>query len=291
MAEYDIALIGGDRRTAYMVPFLKEQGYRVMGYRLYKTREEIRADGEAESLQQALESADLIVGGIPMEKRGVLCMKEVSRYLRKRHKVFGGLLPEGFCRECAERGIPCYDFMKDEGMAIFNAIATAEGAILEALLHKETNIHGSCSLVLGYGRCGRVLAEKLKGWSARVTVASVSREELAVADSMGLDTLSLEELKKEIGSFSYIYNTIPALVLPKNLLELMQPGVLVVDLASGMGGADVRAAGRLGIACIHCLGLPGKYAAEVSAGKLAEYVLEKCGGSARTGGMGDGSEG
>lgn len=276
MGEYDIALVGGDRRTAYMVPFFREKGCRVIGYRLYKTREETKPDGEAESLQHALEAAKIIVGGIPMEKRGVVNGKEISRHLRKYHCVFGGLLPEGFYRECAERGIPCYDFMKEEGLSVFNAIATAEGAVLEALLHKETNIHGSKSLVLGYGRCGRVLADKLKGWSARVTVASVSREELAVAESLGMDILLLDHLKEEIHSFSYIYNTIPALVLKEEVLKEAARDVLVIDLASGRGGVDVRAARMLGIETIHCLGLPGKYAAEISARKLAEYVMEKC---------------
>ena len=60
--------------------------------------------------------------------------------------------------------------MKDESIAVFNAVATAEGAILEAMLHKQTNIHHSRTLVLGYGRCGKVLSEKLKGLSAHVTV-------------------------------------------------------------------------------------------------------------------------
>ena len=27
MAEYDIAVIGGDKRTAYMIPFFMEKGY------------------------------------------------------------------------------------------------------------------------------------------------------------------------------------------------------------------------------------------------------------------------
>ena len=36
MAEYDIAVIGGDKRIAYMIPFFMEKGYRVIGYKVYR---------------------------------------------------------------------------------------------------------------------------------------------------------------------------------------------------------------------------------------------------------------
>ena len=55
MAEYDIAVIGGDKRTAYMIPFFMEKGYRVIGYKVYRNKNmEIKADGYADSLKQAV---------------------------------------------------------------------------------------------------------------------------------------------------------------------------------------------------------------------------------------------
>lgn len=292
MAEYDIAVIGGDKRTAYMIPFLKERGYRVICYKIYNIKEEgqkippvgkvrVRADGYADSLKQAVESAEIIVGGIPMEKKGIVNIRELSRHIRKCHTIFGGVIPEAFREECAERGIVCYDFMKDEGIAIFNAVATAEGAILEAMLHKQTNIHGSKSLVLGYGRCGKVLAEKLKGLSAMVTVCGNNQTELALAEAMGMETLPLKELKACLAEFEYIYNTVPALILNEELLEQVEKDALIVDIASGKGGIDYKAADKMQIRTLHCLGLPGKYAGQVSAKRLAEYVADKWEGGAR----------
>ena len=68
MAEYNIAVIGGDKRTAYMIPFFMERGYRVIGYKIYHRNDMgIEADGYADSLKQAVESAEVIVGGIPIE--------------------------------------------------------------------------------------------------------------------------------------------------------------------------------------------------------------------------------
>ncbi len=276
MAEYDIAVIGGDRRIAYMAPFFREKGYRVIGYKISRINgKAAETDGTAETLKQAVESAEIIVGGIPMEKKGIVNIKELSRHLRKHHKVFGGILPEAFRQECDERGICCYDYMKDECIAIFNAVATAEGAILEALLHKETNIHKSNTLVLGYGRCGTVLAQKLKNLSAFVTVCGGSPTELARAAAAGAETLPLCRLSERAGEYEYIYNTVPALVLEEGILEKLQKDALIIDIASGKGGVDYQAAERIGINVVHCLGLPGKYAGKISAKKLTEYVLNK----------------
>lgn len=276
MAEYDIALIGGDKRTAYMGPFFKEMGYRVIGYKLCHIKDaDAVPDKIADSLKQAVESADVIVGGIPIEKKGIINIRELSRHLRRRHRVFGGVISEAFRQECDERGILCYDFMKDESIAVFNAVATAEGAILEALSHKDTNIHGSKSLVLGYGRCGKVLAQKLKGLSANVTVCGNNLIELATAETMGMEILELNRLEEKMEEYEYIYNTIPAMVLREELLQNVRKDALVIDIASGKGGVDERRAEELKVRSLHCPGLPGKYAGRISAKRLAEYVIDK----------------
>lgn len=280
MAEYDIAVIGGDKRTACMIPFFMEKGYRVIGYKVYHKNNvdndlDIEADGYAESLKQAAESAPVIVGGIPIEKKGIVNLRELSRHIRKYHRIFGGVIPESFRQECSERGIACYDFMKDENVAIFNAVATAEGAVLEAMLHKQTNIHHSRTLVLGYGRCGKVLSEKLKGLSAYVTVCSNNSQELAMAEAFGMDVLPLKDLGEEIAGFEYIYNTVPVVILDEEMLKRMGKDVLIIDIASGRGGLDYKEAEERQIKALHCLGLPGKYAGKISAKCLSEYVMEK----------------
>lgn len=125
--------------------------------------------------------------------------------------------------------------MKDEGIAIFNAVATAEGAVLEAMIHKQTNIHHSRTLGAGYGRCGKVLGEKLKGLSAHVTACGSNAAELAMAEAFGMDVLPLKELEGKIGEFEYIYNTIPALVIEGEVLKKVGKDALIIDIASGRG--------------------------------------------------------
>lgn len=283
MGQCDIALIGGDARTAYMLPYLLEKGYRVICYGLSLACGSEGRRIEAKSLREAIESSKYIVGGIPFLKdNSVSCFQELPdlqveelyRSFQNGQILFGGILSEEFVGACKEKGVTCYDFMKNEPYVIKNAIATAEGSILEALQNQKTNIHESHSLVLGYGRCGRVLAQKLKGLDAKVSVCSQSEEELAYADSFGMKTVHLKDLKTYIADYEYIYNTIPARILSRDTLVKIRKDALVIDIASLPGGVDDEAAERVGVTVLHCYGLPGKYAPKAVAEGLVEYVMQ-----------------
>lgn len=283
MKQFDIALIGGDARIAHMAPYLFKKGYRVIGYGLSNDSEIDDSFVEAHSLKEAIEVAGCIAGGIPLFKGNLLCSQqplmdllkeEFYTSLQKGQRVFGGILPAEFINICKDRGIVCYDFMKNEPYVIKNAIATAEGSILEALQHKNTSIHGSESLVLGYGRCGRILAQKLKGLGAKVCVCSQSEEELAQAETYGMKGLCLHELEKYISQYEYIYNTIPAVVLSQDVLRYVRKDALVIDIASAPGGVEDEAAKKFGVRVLYCYGLPGKYAPKTAAEGLAEYVIQ-----------------
>lgn len=282
MKKYDIAIIGGDKRTACMAQIFPKKGLRVTTYGIVNTPKIL--PGRASSFQEALDSAKILVFGIPFQQNDSVffeknmppvTLTELQRCLRKHHRVFGGVIPENFKKLCEKREIGCYDFMKDESLTIYNAIATAEGAVTEALLHRDTNLHHSRCLVLGYGRCGTVLADKLRGLHARVTVCCADTKELAKADSLGMDILPLSLLRHEIRHFEYLFNTIPAIILREDCLLAANTESLIIDIASGAGGVDYEAARRLGIPAFHCPGLPGKYASQSSAERLTEFVMQK----------------
>lgn len=284
MMRFDFAIIGGDKRTAYMVPIFMEKGYRVVCYQTVNLPYD--KTYYAASLKEALDQTQVVVAGIPFVKNDcIFCEEQTAeirisdfqRCLRKHQKIFGGVIPETFRRTCEEREIGCYDFMKDEPLTLYNAISTAEGAILEAMLHKACNLHQSQTLVLGYGRCGKVLADKLKGLSACVTVCSNNEQELALACALGFDTLHLSRLVKCIGRFTYIFNTIPACVLTKPCLANLRRNTIVIDIASNQIGADYEAAKLMNTHICFCPGLPGKYAGESCAAHLVDYVLKCCG--------------
>lgn len=289
IGKFDIAILGGDKRTACMAPILAEKGYRVVCFRTVETAcsQTIKAKlFFTDSLRDALDFSPVIICGIPFIKSDCLycenekadstiSISEIQRSIHKRQKIFAGVIPESFRRVCEEREISCYDFMLDEPMTLCNAVSTAEGAILEALMHKGTNIHMSNTLVLGYGRCGKILADRLYGLHACVTVCSNDANELALADALGFKTMHLSALCKNICCFEYIFNTIPACVLNRRCLEKISHNALIIDIASNKVGAEYEAAKQLNVNIHFCPGLPGKYAGESCAKYLTEYVIKR----------------
>lgn len=289
MAKYDIAILGGDRRTACMAPILVEKGYRVLCFCTVETACSPSIKSKiyfTESLREALDSAPVIIGGIPFArsdslyceadtKGAAISLAEIQRSIRKHQKIFAGVIPESFRHTCEEREITCYDFMLDEPMTLYNAVSTAEGAILEALLHKDTNLHMSNALVLGYGRCGKIIADRLKGLHACVTVCSNDANELALACALGFETLHLSGLWKNICCYEYIFNTVPARILNRKCLEKVSANAVIIDIASNKSGADYETAGKLNVNIRFCPGLPGKYAGESCAKYLTDYVINR----------------
>lgn len=278
MEKTDIAVLAGDKRTLYMAEELVKKGYSVY----YCDRQESHTDcsdiaeshtdcrSMAEKERKALGEARAVAGGVPFLEE-----EEIFPYLQPGQLFFGGMLSEAFVKKCREKGIKCFDFMREERIAVFNAIATAEGAAAEAIREKETNLHGSKCLVCGYGRCGKVLCSKLKGLSAQVTAASRDEKELAWAEALGTDTLTLSALSGKIQEYDYIFNTIPEVILQRELLEKTGKDVLIIDIASGEGGINYEEAKRLERKALHLLGIPGKVAPRASAQCLAAYIMEK----------------
>lgn len=274
-----IAVIGGDKRQEYVVELLESRGYRVTTYG-------VKAAGMCKSLREAVSDANLILGPVPFTrdqktlvwsgtKEGPTLL-ELMLLLSEKQILAGGLIPEPVVRSCNERQIGCFDFMKSETLTVFNSIATAEGAIAEAVLRHPSNLHGADILVIGYGRCGKTLAGKLRGLSAAVTVCARSQEERMHAVVQGCRAMDFEECYESLSRFEIIFNSVPALVLDEKALKKVSKDTLIIDIASAPGGVDFAASGILGIEAVLCSGLPGRYSPKSSAGAVVEEVLRHC---------------
>jgi dipicolinate synthase subunit A len=158
---------------------------------------------------------------------------------------------------------------RDE-VAILNSVPSAEGAIQMAMEATNITIHSSNSFVLGLGRCGLTLANTLKGMGARVTVVARKPADLARAIEMGVKAIDYSELRKEICKAEIFFNTVPALILDRFLLEVMSREAVIIDLASIPGGTDFEYAQMLGIKAQLAPGLPG-----IVAPKTAGRILAK----------------
>jgi dipicolinate synthase subunit A len=223
-----------------------------------------------QTLNELFEKCGVLIGPIPFSKDQVtitaknppsdLTIAHVAYLLTNHHFLIAGSIPQPITGLCDSRHIGYYDLMKNEKITILNAIATAEGTIMEAIGTSDRNLHGSNCLVLGYGRCAKVLSQKLKAMDARVTVAARSEEALAYANASGLLTVHLSNIKCILPSFHYIFNTIPAMIVDRDYLDLVDKHVTIIDISSAPGGVDFDYAKHLKLNARLCLGLPGKVA-------------------------------
>jgi len=279
---FDFAIIGGDIRLAYLTVDLIKRGYRVIIYGVVSEGMDINCRTAA-SLQEALELANMIIGPIPLTRDGKsisgnhnkkdLTIDSLKQSLQEYHYFFAGCIPATLLDYGEFHHLRIFDFMKDTVLTIDNTIATAEGAIAEAIIHQPVNIHDNQCLILGYGRCAKTLANKLNGLAADVTIAARKKEALAEAGTYGYKILETGRLSEEIKNYSLIFNTIPSLVIDEKILLNVDKDALIIDIASAPGGVDFTKAKEYGIDARLCLGLPGKYAPKSSAEALIKYVI------------------
>ena len=153
-----------------------------------------------------------------------------------------------------------------------NAVPTAEGAIEIAIAETPFTIHGSKSLVLGYGKIGKILSKDLYALGAQTYVEARKYADLAMIEGHGYEPLPLDNLKDHIHEFDIIFNTIPSLILDDEILAKVKKDALIIDLASKPGGIDFDAAKTYGLKVIWALSLPGKIA-PVSSGAIIKDTI------------------
>lgn len=278
---FDFAIIGGDDRMAYMAAFLIERGYQVVTYGLDSSVICPRCKS-ADSLAYAVSESKAVIGPIPLsrdqriinsvQKKEDLTIDNLKTHLSEHHIFYAGLISEALKNYGRSRNIPMFDFMDDEALTVYNTIATAEGAIAEAIRYQPSNLHNSRCLVLGFGRCAKTLAAKLQGLAANVAICARSPKALAEADAYGYDTFGFSQLTKNIGRFEYIFNTVPSQVLDETALYCIRKDALLLDIAPG--GFDLSKAQELGVNARLSLSLPGKYAPKSSAEALTDLVVK-----------------
>ena len=159
----ELWMLGGDRRSPWTAQTLRAAGHAVHTFCVPSLPDETPPP-EIERL--ILPMPCLRNGAIPGTRP--LAPQEVLAHLRAGSRVYGGLLD----RLGLPEGIRAAELYGSEPMTTRNAVATAEGAIAEAVLHSDGTLHGAACLVIGFGRVGLALAQRL-GYAERNPAADV----------------------------------------------------------------------------------------------------------------------
>ncbi len=301
------AVIGGDGRMTHMAERLAEGGHEVAV--LGCGAQGMPADSHggrirrAESLDDALEGAEVLVLPLPVTRDGetvacpreagcVVTLAEIVDAIARRPglRVFGGRLPEVLARRDGTASDPTggaiprvVDYYLDEGFQLRNAYITAEAAVMSAMQLIDCTLRGATVAVIGYGRIGRMLARLLHALGAEVTVAARREESLLWAALEGAHPLPLGATGRPGGGLyplcfghEVIFNTVPVQLIGREHLSRMEPGTVILDLASapfGVDEAEARLAATEGIRYVRAPSLPGVYAPREAGYIVADYIL------------------
>ncbi len=271
----NIAVLGGDLRQLHLARLLQEDEWNVMTWGLEQ------ADAPcAVSLDDALQAEYIVLPlpicrgerlNLPLTDHTISCEKLWKR-LRPKQILLGGMISS---LPPALRNDPRFtllDYYDREEVQIYNAVPTAEGAILRAMEKTNYTLQGSRCLVVGYGRIGKVLAHNLHSLGAEVTVSARKRSDMAWIAVYGYHAVPTENLVEHIGRYDIIFNTVPAMVLDAECLAKTKPNCLLVELASLPGGIDVEAVKAYGLQMIVERGLPGVVAPKTSAEVIRDAI-------------------
>jgi dipicolinate synthase subunit A len=227
-------------------------------------------EGDGLPVTRCLRDADYII--LPPVARDSISLDEVAD-IKYAAVIFCGIIPTWMREQFVGRGAKIVNYLECETFAIANVIPTVEGALAVAVTETERTIFAANAAVLGYGRIGRILSERLETFGANVKVFSAPEEEIMWARTSSHNALPLGRLGKHFPEFDIIFNTIPDRVIDEDLLCKAKKNVLVIDLASAPGGVNFKEASRLGVRVIHALSLPCKFSPYTAAEILKNAVL------------------
>lgn len=268
------AVIGGDARQRYLAEQLMAAGFAVSCHQVPGL-----ADTHA-SLHAAVQDARAVVLGMPAlqspalirTQTGGLSLQTLLESLSGGTYVFGGRLAPARAL-LAQYPVRAVDYAESEPLAIANAVPSAEGAIELALHHTACTLAGSRVLVVGFGRIGKLLACKLKALDARVTVSVRKSADQAMAAALGLQTDVTGRYTRGLYQYACVCNTAPAPVFSAEQLRALQPGCVLIDLASGAGALEAGTPIPDSVQYLHALALPGKCAPATAAAAIKDEIL------------------
>lgn len=281
--KYRYLVLGGDLRNVRLAEMLADDGNKVYSFGQDRS-DKVLDDGRIEkctSLKTAIDKAQIIIGPVPFSSNEEFInapfahdkiMIEDLMKSNNRKIFISGSIKDGLKKQLDERYLEVIDIMKRDDLAILNTIATAEGTIEVAIKNTDKILQGSRVLILGFGRVGKIVANKFSRMSALVTCAARKVSDLAWIKAYGYNSLNINDMLYDLKEFDIIINTVPQTILKEKELKHIDSEALLIDLASSPGGIDGKMATNMGLNYVWALALPGRIAPSSSAKFIKDTV-------------------
>ncbi len=256
-----ITVIGGDNRLKIVKNRLEEVGYSVDTLGLY------------ENDNGNIETSQVLLLPVPTTKDGINVFSPLTNrkipltYIEEKAKAEQLILSCNYLFENKK----CIDYGSLDSYALLNAVPTAEGAIKLAIENTDFTLWKSKILVIGYGRVGKILADRLKAIGSEVTVSARKPMDFAMLNAQGFNFINTEQLNLSSLDFDIIFNTVDHRVIDNNSMKKSECK-LMIDLST-KGGFDLQYANESGKLALKAPGLPGIIAPKTAAQILYETVI------------------
>ena len=272
----NIAVLGGDMRHSYLAKFLVDNDFNVYTF----AQEKGLKCGKPIAFNTKI---DVYIFPMLISSDGILLNTVISDVkmsldnilsnIPKDALVLGGNVTPQINEIFKKHNLNIIDYFKRNELAILNAIPTAEGALQIAFEEMPITIHNSKALVLGNGKIGKALSERLKCLGAKTYVGARKSEDMSFIKSSSMIPLNINKIDYKHHNFDVIFNTVPHKILTKDILSTINSNAIIIDLASKPGGVDFSTAQSLNIKTIWALSLPGKVAPITSASFIYETII------------------
>jgi len=265
MERRKILIAGGDIRMLYAAFNLSDiYDVGIMGY----SEEMLLGEGKEifEKLKKTDGNADvLLLPPVVTDKSGkinapfykkTLEISEVIGKVKESGVLLMGIKGEEAKEAAARKNIWSYNYMKDETLALANAVPTAEAAIKIAIERTGRTIWNSRVLVTGFGRIGTILSDRLLKLGADVTAAARTEYARMKIKAMGAVPAKILPAKSYLSEMDIIFNTVPAEIFTFDDVMSLKKDCVFIELASAHGGVDKKAVKAIGNNYLCASGLP-----------------------------------
>lgn len=280
-----VTIIGGDARQLEVIRRLSDMDatVQIIGFDNWECR--LSGVRKAELNAEAVSRSDaILLPAVGTDDEGridsffsaenLIFTEELAAAAPSHAHIFTGMAKPYLRKLCELHSLRLTELFDRDDVAILNSIPTAEGALMITVQNTDFTIHGSRSLVLGFGRTGVTMARVLQGLGSKVSVMVRKPEHYARAYEMGFFPFYPDGLADEAVHADLIFNTVPSLVLTAKVIAKLPAHAFILDLASKPGGTDFRYAEKRGIKAMLAPGLPGIVAPR-TAGKIIGETLSQ----------------
>lgn len=267
-----ISIIGGDMRQIYLANmFLKEKDVFIYGN--YSSLLNSRVNN-ASSLEEAVKKSNIIVCPIPFSKDNVhlytstcdkkIHYKELFSYMTPDKYILSGPYSKEVKEYAKANNVNIIDIASTDQFAVLNAVPTAEGVISIMINDSEITLANSKCLILGYGKCGNVIARLLKGFNMDITIAARNTK-LMIAGIDGYKTIDIQKDKINLEDYNFVINTVPIEIMNISSIKKLED-YMFIDIANTYDDTNNKFENARGI--------PGKYSPKTAAKTIFNVILD-----------------